>query len=77
MTEELLRMSNIEEPMHVQVPQNRYAPPTTDEAVTKARADSVPKKTRDDTAYCVKLWHDWASNRKILTDVVFFVFFSL
>ncbi|XP_064403277.1 zinc finger MYM-type protein 2-like [Halichondria panicea] len=69
-TEELLRMSNIEEPMHVQVPQNRYAPPTTDEAVTKARAESVPKKTRDDTAYCVKLWHDWASNRKILTDVV-------
>ncbi len=63
-TEELLHMSNIEEPVHVHA-QNRYAPPRTDEAVTKARAESVPKKTREDTAYCMKLWQDWAS--KILT----------
>ncbi len=62
-------MSNIEEPMHVHA-QNRYAPPRTDEAVTKARAESVPKKTREDTAYCMKLWQDWANNREILTDIV-------
>ena len=30
----------------------------------KARYESVPKKTRDDSAYCVRLWEDWVSNRQ-------------
>lgn len=48
----------------------RYAIPATDEEVAKARIESVPKKTREDTEYCVRLWKDWAENRNNLTDAV-------
>lgn len=47
---------------------SRYAIPVTDEAVTRARIESVPRKTRDDSAYCVRLWQDWASNRLQVTN---------
>ena len=39
----------------------RYTIPVTDTDVAKARVESVPKKTREDSSYCVK---DWASNRQ-------------
>ena len=47
--EELLLMSNHEEPSQSQAPPiiGRYAPPKTNEAVTQARAESIPKNTRD------------------------------
>ena len=47
----------------------RYAKPVTDDEVTKARYESVPKKTREDSAYCVRLWEDWASNRQKVASV--------
>ena len=28
-----------------------------------SQAQSVPKTTRTDTAYCIRLWNDWAENR--------------
>ena len=40
----------------------RYAIPVTDEVIAKARIESVPKKTREDSEYCVRLWKDWAEN---------------
>ena len=50
LNEELMRMSElVEPPKPVQPLHMRYAIPKTDEEVTKARAESVPKKTRDDT----------------------------
>ena len=69
LNEELMRMSELVEPP-VQPLHMRYAIPKTDEEVTKARAESVPKKTRDDTACCVRLWTDWAENRNTQTNVL-------
>jgi hypothetical protein len=48
----------------------RYAIPVTDEEVAKARIESVPKKTREDSEYCIRLWKDWAENRNNLTGAV-------
>ena len=48
----------------------RYAIPVIDEEVAKARIESVPKKTREDCEYCVRLWKDWAENQNNLTDAV-------
>ena len=31
----------------------------SDKDVVKARVKSVPKKTREDTKYCVNLWEEW------------------
>lgn len=42
---------------------SRYALPKTDEEIKRAREESVPKTTRTDTAYCIRLWNDWAENR--------------
>ena len=42
---------------------SRYAFPKTDEEIKRAREESVPKTTRTDTAYCIRLWNDWAENR--------------
>ena len=36
----------------------RYTIPVTDTDVAKARVESVPKKTREDSSYCVKVWQD-------------------
>ena len=64
---DLLRMCKAVEPDTKAV---RYAIPVTDEEVIKARIESAPKKTREDSEYCVRLWKDWAENRNNLTDAV-------
>ena len=45
-----------------------YAIPKTDEEIKRAREESVPKATRSDTAYCIRLWNDWAENRSKYTE---------
>ena len=35
----------------------------SDKDVVKARVKSVPKKTREDTKYCVNLWEEWRNYR--------------
>ena len=67
LSEDRVRMRKPEEP---KLAQSRYAIPRSDEEVNKARTESVPKTTKTDTTYCVKLWNDWAENRHILTDVL-------
>ena len=52
-----------EAPTHMCELSSRYAIPTTDEEIKRAHEESVPKATRTDTAYCVRLWSDWAENR--------------
>ncbi len=44
-------------------PTSRFAAPVSDTTVAKARIDSVPKKTREDSAYCMRFWQEWARNR--------------
>lgn len=45
------------------VANQRFAIPKTEE-IKRARLESIPKKTRQDTEYCVRLWNSWAENRK-------------
>ena len=52
-----------EAPTHMCELSSRYAIPITDEEIKRAHEESVPKATRTDTAYYVRLWSDWAENR--------------
>ncbi len=60
-TTELLGMCKYEAataPSAPAQPTSRFAAPVSDTTVAKARIDSVPKKTREDSAYCVRLWQE-------------------
>ena len=46
-----------------------FAPPKSEEELQRARLESIPKKTRQDTQYCVRLWNSWAQYRKQNTGV--------
>ena len=41
----------------------KFAEPKTDAEVSQARESAIPAKTRQDTAYCVRMWDEWASFR--------------
>lgn len=41
----------------------QFAAPKTDEEISEARVQAVPKKTREDTEYCIRIWESWRSNR--------------
>ena len=45
-------------------PLQRFAPALTDSAVVKAREQAIPKRTREDTAYCIRVWDEWAKSRR-------------
>ena len=34
--------------------------------VIKAREQGMPKRTREDTAYCIRVWDEWAKYRREL-----------
>ncbi len=47
-----------------QPPENsRFAAPMTNESILEARKMAVPKKTRQDTEYCVRVWEAWRKHR--------------
>ena len=41
---------------------SRFSKPVTDE-VFEARKIGIPKKTLEDTQYCVRIWEAWRKNR--------------
>ena len=41
----------------------RYARITTDQDILKARKQSIPEKTQQDTTWCVRQWNDWVEHR--------------
>ena len=47
----------------------RFAPRKTEEEIEKARISSIPKRTREDTAYCVRLWLSWSEYRAATTGI--------
>ena len=49
-------------------PPSRFATPKTREEIAKSRMESVPKRTRQDTEYCVRLWHTWSKYRCATTE---------
>ena len=44
-------------------PTERYAAPVTDQQIIAMRDNAVPKKTAQDTMYCIKVWKDWSNHR--------------
>ena len=42
---------------------NSFAAPTTKEDLISARSSSIPKKTLDDMAYCMRIWDEWRQYR--------------
>ena len=42
-----------------QQPKQCFAPPKSREEVEAARKASMPKKTREDMQYCMRVWKDW------------------
>ena len=48
-------------------PSTRHAQPKSDEEVLRARENSVPNSTKNDTKYCLRTWSEWAYNRNKLS----------
>ena len=46
----------------------RFAPKTTEEIV-RARKKGIPKKTQEDTKYCVHIWDEWREYRSTSTGI--------
>ena len=42
---------------------SRFGTPKTEGEILLARRESVPKRTRQDTAYCIRLWNEWSKYR--------------
>ena len=40
-----------------------FAPPKSREEVVQARKNAIPKKTQDDTKYCIGMWNDWRQHK--------------
>ena len=45
-------------------PKSRFAAPKTARDIQEARRQGVPKKTQQDTSYCVRVWEQWRSYRR-------------
>ena len=41
-----------------------FAAPKTQQEIADARVSAVPKKTQQDTQYCVRLWEEWCQHRQ-------------
>ncbi len=42
----------------------RFVAPKTEKEIQEARTKAVPKKTLEDTQYCVRVWQEWCDYRK-------------
>ena len=42
----------------------RFAPPKTEAEILEARTKGIPKKTLEDTQYCIKVWEEWCNYRR-------------
>ena len=42
---------------------SRFAAPMTKESIQEARKMAIPKRTRQDTEYCVRVWEAWRKHR--------------
>ena len=43
--------------------QHRFADPKSDEEVNNMRSTAVPRKTKADTEYCMRIWDTWRKER--------------
>ena len=62
--------SSSQEPSQTPLPESlqqssssRFAAPKTNKEIVEARKEAVPKKTRQDTEYCIRVWESWRENR--------------
>ena len=54
---------------NIPAPPTRFAKPKTEKEIQSARQNSIPKKTRQDTAYCFRLWECWSEYRSSSTGI--------
>ena len=47
-------------------PSCRHALPKNRDDIELARRSAIPKKTMDDTEYCIRLWREWSLQRNIV-----------
>ncbi len=45
----------------------RFAPPKTDAEIANERQKGIPKKTQEDTKYCLNIWVEWRKHRQQTT----------
>ena len=57
-------------PTSSSLPCTRFAPPKTDVEIAREREKGIPKKTLEDTKYCLKLWEEWRRHRQQTTYIL-------
>ncbi len=45
----------------------RYASPKNQADIEIARQSAIPKKTQDDTEWCMRVWREWSLQRNVAT----------
>ena len=43
---------------------SRFAAPKTEEDIKSIKLNGIPKKTQDDTQYCLRVWEEWCKYRR-------------
>ena len=56
--------------MEITFPHTRFAAPKPVEEILQMRQNAVPLKTRQDTAYCLRVWDAWAACRNENTELI-------
>ena len=56
--------------MEITFPHTRFAAPKSEEEILQMRQNAVPLKTRQDTAYCLRVWDAWAASRNENTELI-------
>ena len=50
-----------------EAPTRPFATPMTDEEVEEKRSGNIPKRTQQDTEYCIRIWKQWHNYRQSKT----------
>jgi hypothetical protein len=56
---------------------DRFGPPVTAEQLRNSHVNAIPKKTRDNNAWAVSVWRDWADHRNQQPETAFEVGFPI
>ena len=47
---------------------SRFAAPKTNKEIEEARRQGIPRRTQQDTQYCVRLWEEWRQHRNTVSE---------
>ena len=46
----------------------KHAAPKTNKEIEEARRQGIPRRTQQDTQYCVRLWEEWRQHRNTVSE---------